>query len=144
MIISEYNHIEGETMELIEVFKALADENRVRILNLLMQEELCVCEIETILNISQSNASKHLNKLKNSGIITSEKKAQWVYYQISGKFKDENSQLYEFLKTKVDKNPQWLNDVERLKKYKNSSFTCEQLREYKSQVLNILKHNVRG
>lgn len=139
MSISECNHMGGDKLDLIETFKALGDENRIRVLNLLMREELCVCEIETVLGMTQSNASRHLNKLKNSGIITSEKKSQWVYYRVDNKFIEKNNLLYEFLKNKIDENTQLLKDVERLKKYKNSNFTCEQLREDKSQVLKYLQ-----
>ena len=126
-------------MDLIEIFKALGDENRIRILNLLMRQELCVCEIETLLDMTQSNASRHLNKLKTSGIITSEKKSQWVYYSVDNNFIEKNNLLYKFLKSKMDENTQWIKDMERLKKYKNSNFTCEQLREDKSQVLKYLR-----
>ena len=126
-------------MDLIEIFKALGDENRIRILNLLIRQELCVCEIETVLDITQSNASRHLNKLKTSGVITSEKKSQWVYYRIDNKFIEENNLLYEFIKNKIVENTQLQRDVERLNKYRNSNFTCEQLREDKSQVLKYLR-----
>ena len=74
MNISEYNHIGGDKLDLIEIFKALGDENRIRILNLLIRQELCVCEIETVLDMTQIKASKTLNKLKG-GVITSEKKS---------------------------------------------------------------------
>ncbi|MGI6537037.1 MAG: ArsR/SmtB family transcription factor [Caldicoprobacterales bacterium] len=130
-------------MDLIEIFKALGDENRIRILNLLMRQELCVCEIETLLDMTQSNASRHLNKLKTSGIITSEKKSQWVYYRVDNNFIEKNNLLYKFLKSKMDGNMQWIKDVERLKKYKNSNFTCEQLRENKSQVLKYLQEQCK-
>ena len=126
-------------MDLIEIFKALGDENRIRILNLLIRQELCVCEIETVLDITQSNASRHLNKLKTAGVIISEKKSQWVYYRIDDKFIEENNLLYEFIKNKIVENTQLQRDVERLNKYKNSNFTCEQLREDKSQVLKYLR-----
>ena len=85
--------------------------------------------------MTQSNASRHLNKLKTAGVIASEKKSQWVYYRVDNKFIEENNLLYEFIKNKLVENTQLLRDVERLKKYKNSYYTCEQLREDKSQVL---------
>ncbi len=139
MSIIEYSHIGGDKLDFIEIFKALGDENRIRILNLLMREELCVCEIETMLGMTQSNASRHLNKLKNAGIITSDKKSQWVYYGINNEFIKENNLLYEFLKNKINENVQCLKDAERLKKYKSSGFTCEQLGEDKKQVLKFLR-----
>jgi len=98
-----------------------------------------VCEIETVLNMTQSNASRHLNKLKTSGIITSEKKSQWVYYRINDKFIEENNLLYEFIKNKVAEKKQLLRDVERLKKYIEGNFNCEQLRDNKNQVLKYLR-----
>ena len=121
-------------MDFVEVFKALGDENRVRILNLLVNQELCVCEIETVLNITQSNASRHLNKLKNAGIITCEKKSQWVHYMIDNNFISENRLLYEHIKSKMADNIQLSNDLEKLKKYKTSNFTCEHLRKDKNIV----------
>ena len=144
MSIIEYNHMWGDKLNLIEIFKALGDENRIRILNLLMRQELCVCEIETLLDMTQSNASRHLNKLKTSGIITSEKKSQWVYYSVDNNFIEKNNLLYKFLKSKMDENTQWIKDMERLKKYKNSNFTCEQLRENKSQVLKYLQERCKN
>ena len=103
-----------------------------------------MCEIETVLNMTQSNASRHLNKLKTSGIITSEKKSQWVYYSVDNNFIEKNNLLYKFLKSKMDENTQWIKDMERLKKYKNSNFTCEQLRENKSQVLKYLQERCKN
>ena len=80
-------------MEFVEIFKALSDENRVRILNILKEGELCVCEIESILGMTQSNASRHLNKLKSLKIIEADKKEQWVYYSIDKNFISENEIL---------------------------------------------------
>lgn len=71
---------------MIDVLKALADENRLRIIQLILQAELCVCEIETLLDMTQSNVSRHLSKLKQAGIIESSKDGQWVHYKISPNF----------------------------------------------------------
>lgn len=79
--------------DIVYILKALADENRIRILNLLRNNELCVCDIENVLGIKQSNASRHLNRLKIAGIIVSEKKSQWVYYRL----KDETFVKFPFL-----------------------------------------------
>ena len=61
------------------IFKALAEESRLRILSLLIEGEMCVCEIEACLGMTQSNVSRHLSALKNSGILDSSKQAQWHY-----------------------------------------------------------------
>jgi hypothetical protein len=55
--------------ELEQYFKALGDANRLRILNLLLHGELCVCDIQFVLAASQPNVSRHLAYLKNSGLV---------------------------------------------------------------------------
>lgn len=127
MIIIKYTHIGGELME--ELFKVLGDENRLRILNLLRKEELCVCEIIAILQATQSNVSRHLGKLKSEGIVIFEKRAQWIYYSINPQFIEGNKLLYRFINEKMDQNIQWAEDLENLKKYKLSGYTCEELTE---------------
>ncbi|ABR47997.1 regulatory protein, ArsR [Alkaliphilus metalliredigens QYMF] len=111
------------------LFKALGDNNRLRILNLLRKGELCVCEIEVILDTTQSNVSRHLGKLRNEGIITYEKKAQWIHYRIDPQFIEENKLLYHFINEKMDENNKFLMDLTKLTKYKKSAFTCENLKE---------------
>jgi len=56
-------------MNVEQVFKALADANRLRIVNLLLHGELCVCDIQYVLENSQPNISRHLAYLKNSGMV---------------------------------------------------------------------------
>lgn len=128
-------------MELVEIFKALGDENRIRILNILREGELCVCEIESILGITQSNASRHLNKLKSLKIIRGEKKAQWVYYTIDRQFIEKNELLYSYLKSKLGESDLSTKDLQKLIKYKNSTFTCEELKEDKEKVIKYLDEN---
>ncbi len=65
MSITAYTHESGDKLELVVILKALADETRLRMLHLLKDRELCVCEIEEVLGIQQSNASRHL---ENSGM----------------------------------------------------------------------------
>lgn len=112
-------------MDLIEIFKALGDENRIRILNLLTKGEFCVCEIEAVLEMTQSNASRHLSKLKSSGIIACEKKSQWVYYKMNSEFIKENRLLYEFVKAKMAQDSRCLKDIEKLNTVKKCDFNCD-------------------
>lgn len=112
-------------MNLVEIFKALGDETRIRIINLLRKEELCVCELESILSITQSNASRHLNKLKQTGIITYEKKAQWVYYKLDEGFIHQHKLLYDFLNEALGK--EFSEDIKRLAFFKENAYTCEVL-----------------
>lgn len=119
--ICVYAHINiyderGEAV--VDIFKALSEESRLRILTLLMEREMCVCEIEVCLNMTQSNASRHLTVLKNSGILHYYKKAQWAYYGISESFKEEHKNLWEYLQQKLVELPTYQADHEQCEKYK--------------------------
>ena len=118
-------------MELVQVMKALADETRIRILNLLKDGDLCVCEIEVLLDINQSNASRHLNKLTNAGIISYYKVAKYVYYKINEEAITVFPFLREVIQEQAIKLKQCSLDYERLKVYKQSSLTCDDLKEGK-------------
>ena len=67
-------------MDLSETLKALSDPNRLRILNLLEGKTLCVCDLEDILQLNQSNLSRHLAKLKQAGLVSSQKKGLFMHY----------------------------------------------------------------
>ncbi|NLC16461.1 MAG: winged helix-turn-helix transcriptional regulator [Clostridiales bacterium] len=101
---------------MIEIFKSLSEESRLRIISLLMQKEMCVCEIETCLKMTQSNASRHLTDLKRSGILESYKKAQWTYYKISPNFIENNKELWEYLKKEIRNMRFYAKDLEEYKK----------------------------
>jgi ArsR family transcriptional regulator, arsenate/arsenite/antimonite-responsive transcriptional repressor len=82
---------------MVELFKALSQENRIAILALLFDQQLCVCDVESNLNLTQSNASRHLMALKQAGIIESVKAAQWVYYKVKDSFISDNHLLWQYL-----------------------------------------------
>ncbi|MDD5131252.1 MAG: metalloregulator ArsR/SmtB family transcription factor [bacterium] len=69
--------------ELEKVIKALADKNRIRIIKMLQQREMCVCEIREVLGLSQPSVSKHLKILKDAGIIEDNQKGLWTNYYIN-------------------------------------------------------------
>jgi DNA-binding transcriptional ArsR family regulator len=65
-----------------KVFRALADEKRLKILRLLTFRELCVCELTEALNLTQPNLTHHIKKLENANLVDHEKRGKWVYYSI--------------------------------------------------------------
>ncbi|MBI5893258.1 MAG: winged helix-turn-helix transcriptional regulator [Deltaproteobacteria bacterium] len=69
--------------DIVKIYKALSDETRLRILNLLHDGELCVCHIMDILHMGQSKVSRHLTYLKNAGLVHDRRKGLWVYYSLS-------------------------------------------------------------
>lgn len=68
--------------QLIRVMKALADPNRVRIMKMLEQREMCVCEICATLSIAQPTVSSHLRILEDAELVTSRKEGLWVNYRL--------------------------------------------------------------
>ncbi len=117
-------------MELLQVIKALSDETRIRILNLLNEGALCVCELEELLDINQSNASRHLNKLTFAKLIDYEKSAQYVYYKLNKKVTEEHLFIIELLKEFAELE-KCQSDIKRLDKYRQSGLTCEDLKQGK-------------
>jgi ArsR family transcriptional regulator len=113
------------------VMKALSDETRMRILNILKDGSLCVCEIEIILDINQSNASRHINKLTNARILEYYKVSKYIYY----KLKESTLKEYPFINQVIGIHTleidQFNKDYERLKKYKSSGISCDDLKEGK-------------
>lgn len=65
------------------VFKALAHEDRLRILAALRESECCGCELQVVLDAPQSTVATHLRKLKDAGLVNSRKKGKWSYYRIA-------------------------------------------------------------
>lgn len=78
--------------DLVNIFKALSDETRIRILKLLEQGELCVCDITAALDMVQPKVSFHLNVLKEAGLIRDRKEGRWVHYRL-----DESEMLRRML-----------------------------------------------
>lgn len=107
-----------------QYFKALADETRLRILKLLEEGELCVCDITAALEMTQPNVSFHLGILKSAGLIKDRKAGRWSYYDLDlsdmlsrvvvptalgriggGAVIEDRRRLAEFQATKVDGRP---------------------------------------
>ena len=114
--------------KLTRILKALADDTRLRMLNLLQHHDLCVCELETLLGISQSNASRHLNKLTNAGLLEYYKAAKYVYYKISERSLRDYPFLKVILTQEVKKLEECRNDYEKLLYYKKKGYTCDDLK----------------
>jgi DNA-binding transcriptional ArsR family regulator len=80
MVIS----VEAVDMEnYLKVMKALTDETRLRIINLLYERELCVCDIRDILGTTQTKISRHLACLRNADLVRDRKIAQWSFYTLN-------------------------------------------------------------
>ena len=111
-------------MDILAVLKALGDETRIRIVNVLRKDVLCVCDLETILNISQSNASRHLAVLRRAQLVTNEKKAQWVYFSLNKRLLDSHPFLREILDDELEPMVILRKDLDRWKRYREMGGDC--------------------
>jgi ArsR family transcriptional regulator len=82
-----------------QIFLACSDTSRLRILQLIMTNgEMCITDLENILEFTQTKTSRHLIYLKNSDILTSRKFNQWMFYQIKDEVFDIVHQILQFLR----------------------------------------------
>lgn len=99
--------------ELTGFFGLMSNETRLRIVMLLEEDELCVCQISDILKLSQPKVSKHLAKLKGNGFINYKKDKQFVFYSLE--FENEIfKNLILNIKNEIDEYPILKEDKERL------------------------------
>ena len=95
-------------------FKALCEPVRIRMLNLLNHyEEICVCDLMTTLEISQSLASRHLAYLRNSGLVSARREGVWMHYRLNKS--DWQAQWFcEYLARLAEKDIQLQADLDAL------------------------------
>ncbi len=118
-------------MDVEQVFKALADANRLRIVNLLLHGELCVCDIQYVLENSQPNISRHLAYLKNSGMVLDRRDGYRVYYRIGNARESNRKVLFDFLRQIFKEEKQFEQDTARLKEaIASGSCTISEWRPY--------------
>ncbi len=104
---------------LISVLKALADETRLRIINVLFLREFCVCELQEIFGMSEPRISRHLRILKEADLVSQKREGKWNYYRL--KVTSINKSLFGYLEDSFKKDNTFLKDRE---KAKNTSLTC--------------------
>jgi ArsR family transcriptional regulator, arsenate/arsenite/antimonite-responsive transcriptional repressor len=81
-----------------QVFKALADESRVRILNLILRnKEMCISDLEQVLDFTQTKTSRHLAYLRSAGLVAPRKLDQWVFYSLKDEATDFINQIFNYL-----------------------------------------------
>lgn len=103
--------------DVIKAMRALSDETRLRILNVLLERECCVCEVMQVLDISQSRASRNLGILQDAGFLKSRRSGAWMYYSVDWEAINRYAiSLAELLKDFLAGNEVLARDREKLKK----------------------------
>jgi len=105
--------------DLLKIFKALADETRLRIMYLLMEREACVLEIKQAMGISQTRASRNLGILADAGLLKARRDGPLVFYSLDTiRIKKSCDGLDTIIKVAIEKDDTWLKGLarERLKR----------------------------
>lgn len=111
--------------ETLTLLKALADETRLRVVSLLREaEDLCSCEIEAVLGLTQSNTSRHLTRLRYAGLVRSYKRGQWVHFRLDTETWSRHSFLAGVVESARTDLPAAAGDLDRLRSYRASGFSC--------------------
>jgi ArsR family transcriptional regulator len=114
-----------EMRDLVKAMKALSDETRLRILNLLLERECCVCEVMQALDISQTRASRNLSALYDAGFLKLRKDGLWSLYSIDNEeMKPHFADLIEAVRKGLEGNEVMASDRKRLKKAKRVGPGC--------------------
>ena len=103
--------------ELIKTLKVLSDESRLRVLNLLLERECCVCEVMQVMGISQSKASRILSALYDAGLLKLRRESRWALYSLDKDgMKGYMNDILNGITRALDSYPLASQDREKLKK----------------------------
>jgi len=105
-----------------ELFSLLSDETRLRCLMLLQKEkELCVCEISHIIGSIQPKISRHLALMRQSGLVSDERRGQWVYYSLSPSLPGWAKKIIESALENLGKEEPYISDIKKMHSLKKQN-----------------------
>ena len=115
-----------------QVFKAMSDETRLRILHLLSHRELCVCQLTEALGLGQSKISRHLANLRNAGLVSDRRDGLWIYYSLVPPLGRLQQLVFSWLNDAVEEIPNAeadladLNELGECNDLCSSESTCDE------------------
>ena len=102
--------------EILDIAKALADGNRLRVLTALASGELCVCQIVELLELAPSTVSRHMSILHQARLIEGRKDGRWMYYRLAGEEASQAVvQAIAWVRENLARSPQVRQDRRKLK-----------------------------
>lgn len=106
---SANNHFDLELF-----FRALADRTRLRLLNLMGEDEVCVCFFVEVLQTNQPKISRHLAYLKKAGLVTTRKEGLWMHYRVAEPVQEDAAQILQNVREYMRKDEEMIADRERM------------------------------
>ena len=98
------------------LFKALADPTRLRLINLIGDDEICVCFFVEVLRTNQPKISRHLAYLKRAGVVAARREGKWIHYRLVEPADPHAARIFREVRSWLDHNPDMMNDRTRLRK----------------------------
>ena len=98
------------------LFRALADNTRLRLINLLSDDELCVCSCVEVLQTNQPKISRHLAYLRRAGLVATRRDGKWTHYRLIQPSDTHAARIFGELRASLANNPQMQDDRARLEK----------------------------
>jgi len=97
-----------------DLFKALADRTRLRLISLLGDSEVCVCFLVAILKISQPKISRHLAYLRRAKIVAARRDGKWMHYRLTEPPDEHAARIFRELRLSLSEHPEFQRDREKL------------------------------
>jgi len=108
-------------LKILNITKAMADENRIRALMMLVEGELCVCQIIEMLGLAPSTVSKHMSILRQAGLVGIRKEGRWIYYRLAEHEAKTACEILNWLKRHLKNDKRILDDVKKLRQLQKMS-----------------------
>ncbi len=96
------------------LFKALADRTRLRLLNLIGEDEVCVCFFVEVLNTNQPKISRHLAYLRKAGVVSARREGKWIHYRVVEPPGEHAANIFREVRTSLKSDPAMQRDRARL------------------------------
>ena len=112
--------------QITQIYRALSEEMRLRIIMLLIHGELCVCDLMSIFGEPQSKVSRHLAYLKHSGLVRSKRVGKWMHYSLKEPLDTISQAQLNFMKEQLAHQPLFEEDLKRMEEAKKQKI-CENI-----------------
>ena len=104
----------GRSYDIENLFKALADRTRLRLISLIGDSEVCVCFFVSVLKTSQPKISRHLAYLRRAGIVTARREGKWMHYRLAEPPDEHAAKIFREVRASLAEHPEFQRDREKL------------------------------
>jgi ArsR family transcriptional regulator, arsenate/arsenite/antimonite-responsive transcriptional repressor len=106
----------GKETSIALLFKALADQTRLRLINLIGDDEVCVCFFVEVLKTNQPKISRHLAYLKRAGVVAARREGKWMHYRLVEPADPHAARIFREVRSWLENNSAMITDRARLRK----------------------------